>query len=150
MADLPSGISWSLRRHLEVVSVSLGLPSTTLGFVTVFPSGSRPMGPSPFGDEWPFHRSHLRPADNTATYIMIHDSSEITILKKQQVEFYGWGHHTVYYGVTALGSWRTTALEPFLDLPVSPQGLLLCSLYSGLPLLEVFELLVTPPTPYCP
>lgn len=40
MADLPSGISWSLRRHLEVVSVSLGLPSTTLGFVTVFPSGS--------------------------------------------------------------------------------------------------------------
>ena len=36
---------------------------------------------TPLGVEQPFHRGHLRPSENTDIYIMIHNSSKITVMK---------------------------------------------------------------------
>jgi len=36
---------------------------------------------TPLGDRTPFHRVSPRPAENTDVYIMIHNSSKVTVMK---------------------------------------------------------------------
>ena len=45
-----------------------------------YSSGSQPGGHEPFGGQMTFHRGRLRPSENTDIYIMIHDSSKITVM----------------------------------------------------------------------
>lgn len=48
------------------------------------------MGWDPQVIEWPFHRAHLRPLENTEIYITIHDNYEIATKV-----IYGWSRHNV-------------------------------------------------------
>jgi hypothetical protein len=83
-----------LRNLPASASQVLGLKvctTTALWLLTVEPSlqplkssswsGSQSMDLDPSGVEWPFHRSHLRPSENTDIYIMIHNSSKIPVMK---------------------------------------------------------------------
>ena len=42
---------------------------------------------TPLRVKWPFYRGHLSPTENTDIYIMINNSSKITIMKWQQSNF---------------------------------------------------------------
>lgn len=39
----------------------------------------------------PFHRGHLNPSENIDIYIIMHDSSKISVMKQQWKSFHGWG-----------------------------------------------------------
>ena len=42
------------------------------------------MGHDPFGIKWPFHRGHLGTLGSIDIYIMINNSSKITVMNGQQ------------------------------------------------------------------
>lgn len=51
-------------------------------FLSLYNSGSPPLGRDPiWGVKGPFHRSCLRPSENTD--IMVHNSNQITVMKQE-------------------------------------------------------------------
>lgn len=46
------------------------------------------------GTEWPFHRSHLKPLENTDISITIHNSSKLQVWSSQGNNFIVGGHNT--------------------------------------------------------
>jgi hypothetical protein len=48
-------------------------------FFLVYSGGAQLVGSKAFGVQWTFHRG-LRPSENTDVYIMIHNSSKITVM----------------------------------------------------------------------
>jgi hypothetical protein len=63
------------------LSTSSLLSYRLLGYPTFVSSGSQPVGHDPTLVQWPLHRSYLRPSENTDIFIMIHNSSKITVMK---------------------------------------------------------------------
>ena len=54
--------------------------------------------------EWLFHMGHLKPLENTDIYIMIHNSSKITVINSNKNNFMVGGHHSM--GSCIKGPWH--------------------------------------------